>query len=53
LWSETTTYVGGENVCWKERVYLAQWWTLGEEPGTPAGTGVGKPWLDKGPYRKG
>ncbi|WP_374201533.1 chitinase C-terminal domain-containing protein [Actinocorallia sp. API 0066] len=45
-WSATTTYTGGDRVSRNGRNYTAQWWTLGEEPGTTGQWGV---WRDNGP----
>jgi chitinase len=41
-WSATTTYTGGMVASYNGHTWSAQWWTLGETPGT---AGV---WLDKG-----
>jgi serine protease len=39
-WKATTTYIGGEVVSWEGQLWLAQWWTVGEEPGTTGEWGV-------------
>ncbi|PFH51661.1 carbohydrate-binding module family 5 protein [Amanita thiersii Skay4041] len=42
-WSSTTTYVGGNKVTYVGHLWTAQWWTLGDIPGGPAGV-----WVDNG-----
>ncbi|WEM43698.1 glycosyl hydrolase family 18 protein [Photobacterium sp. DA100] len=39
-WSATTTYVKGDEVVHNGKVWEAQWWTEGEEPGTTGEWGV-------------
>lgn len=46
-WDPNTVYVKGDLVHWNGYIWEAQWWTLGEEPGTTGEWGV---WRQKGPY---
>ncbi|WP_370462380.1 cellulase family glycosylhydrolase [Nocardiopsis sp. FR6] len=44
-WSPDRVYTGGDRVSHGGRLYRAQWWTRGEEPGTTGEWGV---WRDAG-----
>ncbi|WP_025274916.1 lytic polysaccharide monooxygenase [Haloglycomyces albus] len=44
-WSEGATYTSGDEVAHDGRLYSAQWWTRGDEPGTTGEWGV---WTDEG-----
>src|SRR5690606_23813308 len=44
-WNASTAYGGGSVVSHEGRVWRAQWWTQGEEPGTTGEWGV---WRDQG-----
>lgn len=39
-WNNTVVYVGGDSVFHNGRVWNAQWWTQGDEPGTTGEWGV-------------
>jgi len=40
VWDPDTVYHGGDLVFWNGKIWQAQWWTLGEEPGTTGEWGV-------------
>ncbi|MBB0246150.1 chitinase [Streptomyces alkaliphilus] len=45
-WRADAVHTGGDVVSWNGRLWRAQWWTTGEEPGTTGQWGV---WVDLGP----
>jgi uncharacterized repeat protein (TIGR02543 family) len=46
-WTASWIYNGNEKVAYKGHLYMAQWYTRNQAPGT-----VGGPWLDLGAYGK-
>jgi chitinase len=48
-WSASTTYTGGQTASYSSVNYVANWWTLGQNPSTNnGGSGSGQPWTSQG-----
>jgi chitinase len=53
IWSTTSSYLKGTKVVWHHNVYVAKWWTRGDQPDDPVLNEWETPWQLVGPVLPG
>jgi chitinase len=49
IWRTARAYEAGVRVVWQDRVYIAKWWTQGDQPDAPVKNAWDSPWRYLGP----
>jgi chitinase len=53
IWNPVMPYAQGTKIVWRHNVYLAKWWTQGDQPDAPVATASQTPWTLIGPVLPG
>jgi chitinase len=53
IWRSDGIYLEGDHVVWHQNVYVAKWWTSGDQPDDPVASGAATPWTLLGPVLPG
>lgn len=53
IWRPDGIYLEGDRIVWHHNVYVAKWWTSGDQPDDPLATGDASPWTLIGPVLPG
>ncbi len=53
IWSENASYPVGTRVVWRHNVYVAKWWSSGNQPDDPTVASADNPWRLIGPVLPG
>ncbi|GGL43995.1 glycosyl hydrolase family 18 [Phycicoccus endophyticus] len=53
VWDTDLVYLKGQRVVWRQNVYVAKWWSSGDEPDDPTVEAAASPWRLVGPVLPG
>lgn len=53
IWNPVMPYAQGTKIVWRHNVYVAKWWTQGDQPDAPVSSASQTPWTLIGPVLPG